>query len=165
MILNDGPHQPLTFDFPSRKFGNTLVLSRSFQPKWFTKWPWLHYLEEKDAVLCFRCASANAHKLLKDSVISDISFVSKGFCNWKDATRRFNFHESSKCHNEAIYKLIELPSTTGNVAEALSAQYIQDKLQRRQNLLKVLSTIKFLARQGLPLGGMALRQNQIFINC
>ena len=39
------------------------------------------------------------------------------------------------------------------MAECLSTQLKKDKLERRQCLLKVLSNIRFLARQGLPLRG------------
>ena len=38
-----GPHQPRTYNFPSRPFGKTKVVHRSFQGKWFDKYTWLHY--------------------------------------------------------------------------------------------------------------------------
>ena len=40
-----------------------------------------------------------------------------------------------------------------DVAESLSVQHQREKLERRQCLLKIMSSIQFLARQGLPLRG------------
>ena len=49
--------------------------------------------------------------------------------------------------------MIEVPSSMKNVAESLSTQLEMEKLERRQCSLKVLSNVRFLARQGLPLRG------------
>ena len=46
---------PASFRFPKREFGNTLVMKRSFQRKWFDRWSWLHYEENLDLVFCFTC--------------------------------------------------------------------------------------------------------------
>ena len=82
-----------------------------------------------------------------------MAFISKGFTNWKVATVKFTIHASSKCHKEAVLKIVTLPSSTKNVAECLSTQLKREKLERRQCFLKVLSNIRFLARQGLALRG------------
>ncbi|XP_062523284.1 uncharacterized protein LOC134197946, partial [Corticium candelabrum] len=117
------------------------------------KWPWLHHIENDDALVCFTCAQASLQKKLQWPSSSDLAFISNGFTNWKDATVKFTTHASSKCHNEAVLKMIEVPSSMKNVAESLSAQLKMEKLERRQCFLKVLSNIRFLARQGLPLRG------------
>ena len=151
--LPEKPHQPRHFKFPKREFGKKNPVKRSFQSSWFDKWSWLHYLEDQDIVLCFTCARAHAENKLQWSSNADFAFVKKGFSNWKDATGKFGIHAASKCHKEAVLKLVTLPSTTKDVGESLSAAHQQEKLQRRQNFLKVLSTIRYLARQGLPLRG------------
>ena len=46
-----------------------------------------------------------------------------------------------------------LPSTTKDIGKSLSAIHQQEKLERHQCFLKILSNIRFLARQGLPLRG------------
>jgi hypothetical protein len=130
-----------------------VVVKRSFQSSWYDKWSWLHYIEEQDAVLCFTCAQASNHKMLQWSSNFDSSFISKGFTNWKDATVKFGLHASSKCHKEAVLKMIELPNSSVNVAESLSSALKTEKLQRRQCLLKLISNMKYLARQGQPLRG------------
>ncbi len=146
-------HQPRTFEFTKRSFGKKVVVNRSFQPSSFEKWPWLHYIENEDAVVCFTCAQASVQKKLQWSSNLDSAFISKGFTNWKDATVKFAIHASSKCHKEAVLKMVTLPSSTKNVDEALSTQLRKEKLERRQCFLKVLSNVRFLARQGLPLRG------------
>ena len=60
---------------------------------------------------------------------------------------------SKHCHREPVLKMITLTATTHNVAESLSKQHQLETLERRQCLLKVLSNLKFLARQGLPIRG------------
>ena len=115
-------HQPRLYPFPKRSFGNQVPAQRSFQPSWFDKWPWLHYLESSDAVLCITCAQARSHSKLNWSLNMDLAFLSTGFSNWKDATRKFAQHESSKCHTESVLKTLALPSSTPNIAEALSSQ-------------------------------------------
>ena len=49
--------------------------------------------------------------------------------------------------------MVTLPSSTQNVAESLSNVLKKEKLERQQCSLKVLSNIRYLARQGIPLRG------------
>ena len=51
--------EPKKFNFPNKKFEKTKVIMRSFQPSWFEKWPWLHYNESEDSVLCHTYAKAS----------------------------------------------------------------------------------------------------------
>ena len=44
------PFQPTNFTFSKKTFGKQ---NRSFQAKWFTDFPWLHYNEQSDYVVCF----------------------------------------------------------------------------------------------------------------
>ena len=74
------------------------------------------------------CAQASAHKKLQWSSNLDLAFTSKGFTNWKDAPAKFAIHESSKCHKEAVLKMVTLPSSTQNVAESLSNVLKKEKL-------------------------------------
>lgn len=83
----------------------------------------------------------------------ELTYISRGYSNWKDATTNFMKHEQSKCHIDAVLKIVTIPKSMGDVQEMLSAQCAKDKLERRQHLMKILENIKFLARQGLPLRG------------
>ena len=150
--FGDRPHQPSRFVFPKREFGRQRRVNRSFQATWFQRWNWLHYDECQDIVFCYLCVKAYREKKLSSGLI-DLSFISNGFSNWKDACVNFKAHECSNCHKESVEKILTLPSTTQDIGEALSSIHKQEKLQRCQMLLKILSNLRFLARQALPLRG------------
>lgn len=152
-LLPEEPYQPKDLKFPQRDFGKTKIVKRSFQPSWYSKWPWLHYNHNDDTVLCFTCAKAAAQKKLQWSSSADLAFISRGFYNWKDATVKFTQHAATKCHQESVLKVITLPSSSRDIAESMSAQVAVERLDRRQCFLKILSNMRFLARQGLPLRG------------
>ena len=74
--------------------------------------------------------------------------VHTGHSNWKDATIAFKKHEGSNCPREAVEVMINLP-----IGSQLSQQYAKDVATNRAMLLKILSCVKFLARQGLAFRG------------
>lgn len=49
--------------------------------------------------------------------------------------------------------MITIPSTTRNVGEMLSSQHAQQKERNRQALFQIVSSIRFLSRQGLAMRG------------
>ena len=65
----------------------------------------------------------------------------------------FKNHESSVCHREAVEVIICLPSTTQHIGTLLSEQYTVEMAKSRRMLLKISNSIRFLARQALPLRG------------
>ena len=79
--------------------------------------------------------------------------MSKGFCNWKNATSLIPKHQQSSCHREAVEVLITLPVTTKDGGEQLVQQHSKEKEYNREMLLKIMSSIRYLARQGLALRG------------
>ena len=82
----------------------------------------------------------------------DALFVSKGFSNWKDATIGFKNHEASTSHKEALQVFL-LPTTCSDIGNLLSKQHSDMKKVNRECLLKILSNIQFLARQGIAFRG------------
>ena len=148
------PHQPRHFKFPQREFGDAVIVKRSFQPSWFDRWAWLHYDEGRDLAFCFLCMQAAKEKKLQWAFNTDDAFISRGFSNWKKAVAKFEGHEGSKCHKESVFKIVTMPSTMGNVAASLSKQCEKEKIENRHCFLKILSTVKLLARQGLALRGL-----------
>ena len=148
-MIGDVPHQPRSFNFPHRGFGKKNVVKRKFQPLWFGSWPWLHYQEDVDKVFCFQCVEAYQLNQLKCSTLEP-AFISTDYGNWKDATAKkagFSAHEKSDCHHEAVQRVVTLPATTKDVGESLSEAHEGEKVIARQNLLKILSNLRFLARQ------------------
>ena len=41
--------------FPKRSFGKKSVIPGSYKYSWFSKWPFLHYNEAEDTVICHSC--------------------------------------------------------------------------------------------------------------
>ena len=130
--------------FPQRIIGKQ---KRSFCSTWYRKYQWLHYQEHDDCVLCFYCHIAEKRHL----PIS--SNKDRAFTNWKKAIERFNKHESSLSHHQAVDFVEKIPRTTKNVGEMLSSTYAQQKAENRAMLKIILSSIRFLGRQGLALRG------------
>ena len=79
--------------------------------------------------------------------------MTRGFSNWKDGTVAFRNHEKSASHREAVEVIVTLPSTTHDIGEQLSQQHAAQKLKNRQALYQILSSIRFLGRQGLAVRG------------
>ena len=79
--------------------------------------------------------------------------MTNGFFDWKDASRAFRKHEQSKIHREAVEAVVTLPNTTKDVGESLSRAHRLEKEHARNMLAKIVSGVRFLARQGLALRG------------
>ena len=62
----------------------------------------------------------------------------------------FSKHENLTFHKNAT-SMLGTALTTKDIAEQLSSQHEAEKLTRRKNLRKILSSVRYLARQGLPL--------------
>ena len=151
--IGERPHQPMTFRFPQREFGQKTVTKCSFQAKWFSRWPWLHYNEDSDSIYCFHCIRTYSQKKLIGVSNLEKTYILTGFTNWKEATSRFTSHEGSRYHKDALLKMVSLPATTRDIGESLSKQHSKEKLEHRQCFLKLLANVRFLSRQGLPFRG------------
>ena len=144
-VLSSLPHQPdIRYDKDSD--------NRSFQYSWYKRWSWLDWDQQSGSVLChpWRMINQMGMKLLSKN--ADPTFCTSGFCTWKDAVRRFNKHECSKAHDESVMKLQGCVKGT-NVAAQVNEQVSSEQSQNRHALLQILSTLKFLCRQGLPIRG------------
>ena len=73
----------------------------------------------------------------------------KGFINWKDATRVLSRHEICDFHKAAASAL----STKANIADMLSISVASEKKANHDYMLKVISSVCFLAHQEQPLRG------------
>ena len=147
--ISDKAHQPKSLVFPKRKCG---IKDRCFQRDWFEKWSWLHYNELNDVAYCFTCTKVIKEKKVKTGNI-DACFVSSGFTNWKDATWAFKRHEVSDAHKAAVDAIVTILKITKDIGTALSEGYKREVETNCQMLLKIISIVLFLCRQGLPLRG------------
>ena len=60
--------------FPKCSFGKKSVIPGSYQHSWFSKWPFLHYNEAEDTVICHSCMKMFKEKRNKTSTKSDPAF-------------------------------------------------------------------------------------------
>ena len=146
-------HPSKTFKFPKRLFGAKKV-ERSFRAEWCKDFKWLHYNVESDSAFCHLCQTAEMEKKLLASTKKHPAFLNKGFTYWKEATTAFQKHQASKYHREAVEALIHLPEQVqGDIGELLNKEHLAAKAHNRKMFLIILESIRFLARQGLPLRG------------
>ena len=108
------------------------------------------------------CQQVSKEKKLSNSKYEP-TFVSKGYCNWKEAREAFRSHASTECHKESIERVVTLTETTSDIGESLSSSYANEIDQNKNMLLKIFENIRFLARQGLPLGGDGDESNSNFV--
>ena len=146
------PNQPISVDWlPVQQLSKRTL---TFQTSWFQSFPWLHCPTAQETavgVLCFFCAKAAKLNLSGLATKQDDAFVSRGFCMWKRATEKFRAHEKSAAHLHAVSQLAQHKAPT--VAGQISSQKNKDQSNCRVALLKLLTTVRYLARQGLALRG------------
>ena len=82
----------------------------------------------------------------------DEAFVRNGFNNWKKAHERFTKHEKSNSHKESVYKIHQMKISAG-IGAQLDQQMKENQQLHHRILLKQLSSLRFLARQGLAVRG------------
>ena len=115
-----------------------------------------------DKAFCYNCIQAYKEDKLRASNL-ELAFISKGFNNWNDAGVKFKEHESSNCHKDSMIVTVDLPSSVKDIAETLQRELTKQKSENRQMLLKILSNIRFLARQSIAIRGDGDEENSNFI--
>ena len=126
--------------------------ARHIQPSWFQEFPWISVCSSTLKIYCCVCREAKSKVFLTFSKNYKPAFVENGFQNLKKAKERFRDHESSSMHAEAVLKLGAQQSSPG-VDSLLNKQLDSEQLFHRKMLMKLLSAIFYLTRQGLPLRG------------
>ena len=81
-------------------------------------------------------------------VIEMMRFQLKAFLIGRKDWNVFERHESTAAHSEAVEMLV---CKTRDVGEMLSDSYALEKTENRKMLSVIISTIRFLGRQGLAL--------------
>jgi len=143
------PFQPRNVKFPFTTCGNK---RRSFRAEWFDKYPWLEWDGPSQAAFCHCCRMSTKLRLVTFSHCSDDAFSIRGFSNWKHAHDKFVCHEGSTSHKEAALKWSNYVSSI-SISTHLKTGLEQQQAQNRQALLEMLSSLRFLARQGLAIRG------------
>ena len=104
----------------------------------------------KIVCICAFCRYCFNHNLLSDK-LGENTFVTEGFNNWKKASECFERHEKSGLHRETVVK-IEMLWQPG-IDTHLDTLHAQSLKTRQDNLLTLLSSMKYLFRQGLAIRG------------
>ena len=166
------PNQPRLKSFLSKTFGKSKLECRSFNSKWSDKEKcstWLHWNSGTEKAYCFLCRNVYLLKQLTFSKCAENAFISTGFDTWENATKAFEKHQKSACHQEAVLKWHHHENHT-NISAQLHQQLREDQKKNRYCLYMLFTSIEYLARQALPLRGhievrsnlyrlMALREN------
>ena len=87
----------------------------------------------------------------------ELAFMSQGFNNWKKACEKFEAHESSEAHKEAIFTVKQL--RTSGIDAQLNNQVQKTQASRRD--IKELSCLRMLLRQGLPIRGQTEQEGNL----
>lgn len=131
---------------------------RSFNSRWYKDFPWIHYCSSRKRVFCYFCLQAYQKGFLTS--LMKTAFCIEGFQNWKKAVERFKVHEKAECHREAKTKLCFANAPT--IVEQLSVQAAKTQVENRRMLLKLISSLKFLLRQGLAIRGHSETEGNLF---
>ena len=121
----------------------------------FLKYPWATYCLTQGAIACFFCQSASEKGLITFTNYKENAFCAATFSNWKKWQKKLEKHNKSNFHSEAVVKISSLNNAKMNVGAQLDNKYKDDQKLHRYLLLKQLSSLKFLARQGVALRGHA----------
>lgn len=133
-------------------------------PRWQKANPWLELNANKKAI-CTTCTEALEKKLILSydsrALKSKEAWVDTGFNNWNNATSRIKKHSTSSLHVDSTEALAKLK--TVNIIQHLSSATEKQMMNHRTALRKIFSTLKVLAKQGLPLRGINNDENSNFI--
>ena len=143
------PYQPnLNYSKITRKSQGCQY--RSFRPEWYKTFNWLSFCLSQKKAFCFYCRFI-CRRDLKFSEDCEDTFTRKGFDNWKKATEKCGKHEKSQTHREAFFKFQALQQPS--ISAQINMQHADEQVKRREALLKQLSSLKYLVRQGTSIRG------------
>ena len=111
-------HQPRKRSFGKKK----VVVNRSFQPSWFEKWPWLHYIENDDAVVYLYTVYIMYCQYKVNNYIKVYIHVSIIMCSLIISMVQFNQTAETYHVNECLAILAESGSETTSELEVLKIQ-------------------------------------------
>ncbi|XP_054746034.1 zinc finger protein 862-like [Anastrepha obliqua] len=141
----------------SRKRGKSDTSKSLTTPPRFKRYkeqyPWL--IIKNDKGFCTDCTDACERKLVINlhsrEVQSKKAWVDDGFSNWKHGADRLKIHSTTCLHLNCVEALLNVAKT--NVVQQISTAHFKQMMDNRTALLKIFSTLKALAIQGLPIRG------------
>ena len=149
---NDVGESKRTYKYNDNSLQARKTYSRSLQTSWYKRHPWITVCDTTYKIFCHICRQAKYQGLLVFSKRQVQSFIDKGYCNWKNALSKLAEHEKSEMHKEAVLKLAAKSSAV-NVGAMLSKEHASIQDYHQTMLFKLLSSIRYMAAQGLALRG------------
>ena len=144
-LLMDQPYQPPLKDFDSQNRG------RSFQQSWYPDFPWLTLCTTTSKAFCHTCRQVVSQGLMTFSKCAEQAFTEVGFNNWIKAKEMFRKHERSGSHRESVLKLSKKKGPS--IENMISNQEKCLQAEQREGLVKLISSLMYLLRQGLGIRG------------
>ena len=83
---------------------------------------------------------------------ADDAFTVKGFSNWKKAIEKFTAHQKTSTH-AISHSNLNFLATRDDVDAQLSTHHRSEQRNARNALLKIITSLQFLAQQGLAIRG------------
>ena len=146
--LPSAPNQPVNVScIPQQRFAKRTL---SFQKSWFQKFPWLHFDSDIGGVICFTSAKAARANLADMARCADDAFTVKCFSNWKKAIEKFTAHQKTSTH-VISHSNLNFLATRDDVDAQLSTHHRSEQRNARKALLKIITSLQFLAQQGLAI--------------
>lgn len=157
VVVGNEPNQPTDpAVYPAQ---NTSQLTKEGKPKvrymntnWYEQNQWLHWDDMSEKLYCFFCLHAKQRNLLlSDRYLYEPTFIESGFSDWKNAARAFERHAKCDCHREAVDNWESISRIS--VSAQLNTQLLRDQRVASKALSTILTSVQYLARQGLSLRG------------
>ena len=102
--------------------------------------------------MCHIYATAKQENLLDLAKRANDSFLSKGFKIWKKRMKKFDAHERSNTHRLALSNNLQKKKGDSVLVQINCSFFLQQK-QARTALIKIISSLRYLAGQGLAIQG------------
>ena len=155
--MSGPPSQPLnvkeskqTYSHHSHHLNRKKSYSRSIQPNWYKRYRWISVCISSYKIFCHSCRFAKQKGFITFCNRQKNNFVDVGFSNWKNALEKLEEHDKSESHQEALLNVAAHDSAI-DVGAQLSTELRKSQNYHQSMLLKLLSPIQFMVRQGLPL--------------
>lgn len=130
-----------------------LTNGRRFQPNWITKFSWIEYSLQRDAVFCYYCRQFSLSPKCNNP---DKTFTDIGYRNWKTALeseKGFTKHEKTANHISAVASMHEKVLRDEQNKEI--SQLLSDNVlaTRRYYVSSIVDVVIFLASNELAFRG------------